>query len=86
MADIRPPNWAALAGHLSRLMSVAASDLEIAGSCKLYGRFVGWMLPAGLSCRVCGKGGHDFLPGVPSRLVPCVDHPIEPIHRRTDGR
>lgn len=60
----------ALAVHLSYLMGVAADDLGVPDPTKLYRRFVAWSLPADRACRVCGRRGHDVLPGVPPRLAP----------------
>lgn len=62
-----------LAVHLSYLMGVAADDLSVSDQAKLYRRFVAWSLPADRACRVCGRRGHDVLPGVPPRLAPWCD-------------
>ncbi|HEY2670916.1 MAG TPA: hypothetical protein VGJ07_11150 [Rugosimonospora sp.] len=69
-----------LAGHLARLMAVAARELGSAGSAKLYKRFLGWTLDGDEVCRVCCRRGHDVLPGLPPRLFPCDGSAIEPIH------
>lgn len=56
---------------MSVLMAQAAEELGIADPTRLYRRFVAWTLPCDRACRVCGRAGHDVLPGVPLRLIPC---------------
>jgi hypothetical protein len=65
------PDRETLARHLLHLAAEAAEDLNI-GPARLYRRFVGWALPDEAACRLCGRGGHDVLPGVPPRLLPCA--------------
>jgi hypothetical protein len=60
-----------LAGYLFRVMGKAVGDLRPGTPARLYRRFVGWTLAEDAACRVCGKGGHDWVPDVPPRLVPC---------------
>jgi hypothetical protein len=61
----------ALARHMAWLMSVAAVELRCSDPTRLYQRFLGWALPKDQLCRLCGKRGHDAIPGVPPRLIPC---------------
>jgi hypothetical protein len=61
----------ALAGMLTVLMGQAADELHQSDPTRLYRRFVGWVYGSGHGCRICGKRGHDVIPGVPPRLVPC---------------
>jgi hypothetical protein len=67
--------------HMTWLIPMAANELGVSDPAKLFRRFLGWTLEKDAACRVCGKAGHDFLPGVPPRLLSCDDHAIEPIHR-----
>jgi hypothetical protein len=60
-----------LSAHLAVLMSQAAGDLGLADPTRLYRRFVAWSLERHRACRVCGRAGHDAVPGAPPRLVPC---------------
>jgi hypothetical protein len=60
----------ALTRQLVHLMSLAADDLRV-GPARLCRRFMTWTLPNGMACRVCGRPGHDVLPGAPPRLFPC---------------
>lgn len=60
-----------LAGHLFWVMEKAVDDLHPGTPVRLYRRFVGWSLAEDAACRVCGRGGHDWVPGVLPRLVPC---------------
>ncbi|MEN3306675.1 MAG: hypothetical protein V7603_2877 [Micromonosporaceae bacterium] len=71
--------------HMAWLLVTAAGELSVAGPAKLFGRFLAWTLDEGQVCRVCGKAGHDFLPGVPPRLMPCDGYAIEPVRRARGG-
>jgi hypothetical protein len=66
-----PPGSTVLTRHLLGLLAIAADDLAVTCPASLYWRFAAWTLPAGTLCRSCGKRGHDTLPGVPLRLIPC---------------
>jgi hypothetical protein len=66
---------------LPYLMGQASAELWMTGPTRLYRRFVAWTLDKDAACRVCGKAGHDVLPGLPHRFFPCDGYPIEPIHR-----
>ena len=68
-----------LAIHMLHLMAVAARDLRRPNPASLYWRFAAWTLPSGTTCRLCGRHGHDVLPGAPPRLFPYADaHTREP--------
>jgi hypothetical protein len=73
----------ALARHMLLVVAWAAEDLGV-GPASLYGRFVRWSLPSNSACRVCGRSGHDVLPGVPPRLFPGDDRVIRSVHGRVD--
>jgi hypothetical protein len=61
-----------LSAQMARLMGVAAHDLGLPDSSKLYRRFVRWTVDgAMLQCGRCGRSGHQALPGLPPRLFPC---------------
>jgi hypothetical protein len=66
---------------LPYLMGQASAELWMTDPTRLYRRFVAWTLDKDAACRVCGKAGHDVLPGLPHRFFPCDGYPIEPIHR-----
>jgi hypothetical protein len=53
------------------LMLTATNHIQTPAPATLYHRFVRWTLPKATTCRVCGKRGHDVLPGFPPRLFPC---------------
>lgn len=65
------PEPAVLVAHLEHLMATAALDLQTGDPRRLYRRFVAWALNRNQICRACGKSGHDALPGLPPRLLPC---------------
>jgi hypothetical protein len=67
--------------HMTWLMPMAVEELGVRDPGKLFRRFLGWTLEKSTACRVCGKAGHDFISGVPPRLIPCDGCAIEPIHR-----
>jgi hypothetical protein len=71
LIDVHGVGSVALMTHMTRLLMVAAEDLEPAAPARTYRRFVAWTLPKGTRCRVCGRFRHDVVPGVPLRLVPC---------------
>lgn len=60
-----------LTTHLATLMVLAAADLGSADAVALNRRFLAWTLAPERGCRVCGRGGHDAVPVLPPRLVPC---------------
>lgn len=60
-----------LARRMLSLAEWAAGDLGMPSPALLYRRFVAWTLDKDHCCRVCGKRGHDVLPGVPPRYFPC---------------
>src|SRR5262249_10540240 len=60
----------ALTVHMSQLLAVASEDMGIA-PILLYKRFVRWTLDEKDGCRVCGKTGHDVIPGLPPRVGGC---------------
>src|SRR5882672_4181565 len=60
-----------LTRHMAKLMVWASGDLMPTAPAALYKRFVGWTLPEYSLCRVCGKQGHDLIPAIPPRLLPC---------------
>jgi hypothetical protein len=62
------------------LMATAEVDLKVAPA-HLYRRFVGWNFPDGTACRVCGRAGHDVLPGQPPRLFPCKGQTLTPLRQ-----
>jgi hypothetical protein len=70
-----------LARHMSRIMVWAARELPSTKPGLLYQRFVRWALPNDSRCRVCGKAGHDFTPGITPRMVPCDGYVVEPLRR-----
>ena len=76
----------ALARHLAALQAVAADDLGVAGPSSLYRRFVAWTLGCDEVCRVCGRGGHTAIAGIPRRLVPCDGLPTVIPPLRTPDR
>jgi hypothetical protein len=78
IGDLHAGDYESLARHMAKLMSQAADDLGPANPTKLYKRFIGWTPAGGHACRVCGKPGHDAVPGVPPRLVPCDRRAVEP--------
>jgi hypothetical protein len=57
--------------HLLRVMSIAADELLVPKPSELYPRFVRWVEPHGVVCRLCGKPSHDYVPGFPPGLFPC---------------
>ncbi len=69
-----------LSWHMLQIMTRAADELNPGSPARLYQRFVSWTLKKSAACRVCGRAGHDFMPGVLPRMVPCTAHAIEPIH------
>jgi hypothetical protein len=79
IGDLHTGDDESLVRHVARLMGQAADDLGPANPTKLYKRFLGWTPVAGHACRVCGKLGHDAVPGVPPRMVPCDGRAIEPV-------
>jgi hypothetical protein len=70
--------------HMAWLIPMAAKELGVE-EVKLFRRFLGWTLAKDAACRVCGKPGHDFIPGVPPRLIPCEGYAVEPVRRATKG-
>jgi hypothetical protein len=78
LGEVYQDEAAELARHMAGRMAHAADELGFADPAKLYKRFVGWTLAKDQACRVCGKPGHDFLPVIPPRLVPCDGKVIEP--------
>jgi hypothetical protein len=78
VADLHVDDHESLVEQMSRLMIWAADDLGLADPAKLYKRFLRWTLPKDHACRLCGKPGHDAVPGVPPRLIPCDEQAVEP--------
>jgi hypothetical protein len=79
IADLHVDDHESLVEQMARLMIWALDDLGLADTVDLYKRFLGWTLPKGHACRVCGKPGHDAIPRVPPRLIPCHGRPIDPL-------
>jgi hypothetical protein len=63
-------NPMALTSHMSWLLNAASDDMGLAPGL-LYKRFVRWTLDEKDCCRVCGKPGHDVVPGLPPRVGGC---------------
>jgi hypothetical protein len=78
-------DWVGAARQMTRLMDLAATDLGVADPTRLYKRFVRWTLGPDRACRVCGEAGHDALPGVQPRLIPCDRRAIPPIREPGKG-
>jgi hypothetical protein len=72
--------------YLMALARENAADAFGVAPARLYRRFVAWTLPKDNACRVCTRGGHDVLPGLPPCLFPCGRRVIPPIGEPEDRR
>lgn len=79
ITDLRADDHESLVEQMARLMIWAADDLGLADPINLYKRFLHWTLPKDHACRVCGKPGHDAIPRVPPRLIPCNGRAVDPL-------